>query len=147
MRAPDAASATRATHDKLTSRPPLRNGMRAFATRIGLCLSPTGNGSKLLKTLMSPQSSDSLLVRILFPADRWIIGSGFIEFAIKCRAPDFQTARNLGHLPTIMRDRKPDDLAFQIFKRSHLSGVGQHRQRSSCGQRRDWYLSTSDFGR
>jgi hypothetical protein len=32
-RRPDAASATRGTHDKLTSKDPFSNGLRAFATR------------------------------------------------------------------------------------------------------------------
>src|SRR5437667_4522933 len=32
------------THDKLTSRDPLCNGLRAFATRFSFCLSPASNG-------------------------------------------------------------------------------------------------------
>jgi hypothetical protein len=40
-----AASAMGATHDKLTSSHP-RGGLRAFATRVTLCLSPASNGSK-----------------------------------------------------------------------------------------------------
>src|SRR6185437_12242367 len=35
-----------ATHDKLTQRPPFRDGIRAFATRATLCLSPPSHGSK-----------------------------------------------------------------------------------------------------
>jgi hypothetical protein len=34
-----------ASHDKLTSNGILCNGLRAFATRFSLCLSPAGNGS------------------------------------------------------------------------------------------------------
>src|SRR6266849_769342 len=36
-----------ATHDKLTSKDPLCNGLRAFATRFFFCLSPAGNGRDL----------------------------------------------------------------------------------------------------
>src|SRR6185437_9237149 len=35
-----------ATHDKLTQRPPFCDGIRAFATRAPLCLSPPSHGSK-----------------------------------------------------------------------------------------------------
>src|ERR1700710_984654 len=34
-----------ASHDKLTSNGILCNGLRAFATRFSVCLSPAGNGS------------------------------------------------------------------------------------------------------
>src|SRR6476659_3608912 len=36
-----------APHDKLTSNGILCNGLRAFATRFSICLSPLGNGSSV----------------------------------------------------------------------------------------------------
>jgi len=39
-------------HDKLTSKHPLCNGLRAFATRFCLCLSPQRNGSRVLAEAM-----------------------------------------------------------------------------------------------
>jgi hypothetical protein len=36
-----------ASHDKLTSKRALFNGLRAFATRFSLCLSPARNGSNV----------------------------------------------------------------------------------------------------
>ena len=46
---PHAASAARATHDKLTAKSLLCNGLRALATRFSFGLSPAGNGSNVLK--------------------------------------------------------------------------------------------------
>src|SRR5258708_40366622 len=42
-----------ATHDKLTSKDPLCNGLRAFATRFSFCLSPASNGRDVPQAPMS----------------------------------------------------------------------------------------------
>src|SRR6266516_3174129 len=41
------------THDKLTSKDPLCNGLRAFATRFSFCLSPASNGRDVPEWPMS----------------------------------------------------------------------------------------------
>src|SRR4030081_4159967 len=50
-----------ATHDKLTSKDALCNGMCAFATRFPLCLSPASNGSQATVQLFQNGSCLQLL--------------------------------------------------------------------------------------
>src|ERR1700737_1410012 len=78
MRPTDAASATPATHDKLTSKASLCNGLCVFATRFSLSLSPASNGSTVLDWLSSavglpspeaPQSGISQFASSAAPAD------------------------------------------------------------------------------
>src|SRR6266516_2864115 len=137
------------THDKLTSKDPLCNGLRAFATRFSFCLSPASNGrdvpewpmsltSWLRNATISPYAS----VRLVRAASGRIFSGSLIELAVKRRAADFQPACNFGHLPAIMRDREPDDLTLHFFQRPHFSRCRQHRQRSCGWQRHNRYFVT-----
>ena len=119
-----------ATHDKLTSKDPLCNGLRAFATRFSFCLSPASNGSNVPERLMSSASSSLtperhnlafVSARLVCAAARRIVGGSLIELAVKRRAANFQSACDLGHLPAIMRDREPDNLGLHLFERPHFA--------------------------
>src|SRR6202158_6397152 len=99
-----------ATHDKLTSKYPLCNGLRAFATRFSFCLSPSGNGSNVPEWLSSTSSlrcrSATIghvpSVRLVCAAGGRILSGRLVELAVKRRAADLQSACDLGHLPAIM---------------------------------------------
>src|ERR1700682_2801133 len=103
----------RASHDKLTSKRTLFTGLSAFATRFFLCLSPASNGSNVpARTArrfghLSAAIDHFASARLAGAAGRGIVGGSLIELAVKRRAADFQPARDLGHLPPVMRaDRK-----------------------------------------
>src|ERR1019366_10143845 len=53
-----------------------------------------------------------------------------VEFPVKGRAADVQSARDLGHLPPIVGDRKANHLGFQLFERTDLAGRVGERQGS-----------------
>src|SRR5664279_2106716 len=89
----------------------------------------------------APQS-DVVSVRLVCVAIGRIVGGGLIELAVERRAADFQAARNFGHLPAVMRDRKADDLSLHFFERPHLTRPRQHRQCSGGMQRGNRYFIT-----
>src|SRR5450755_1578394 len=81
-----------ATHDKLTSKDPLCNGLRAFATRFCFCLSPTSNGSNVpegpISSAPSPLTPERhnrrpSLACLVGAAGHRIVGGGLIELAVK----------------------------------------------------------------
>src|SRR5260221_7398710 len=121
-RAPVMQPAPRgAAHDKLTSKDPLCSGLRSFATRFCFCLSPASHGSNVLERPMSAASSRATserhnrrpsLARFVGVAGRGIVSGGLIKLAVKRRAADFQSPRDLRHLPAIMRDREADDFGL-----------------------------------
>ena len=43
------------------------------------------------------------------------------EFTVKRRAPDFQPARDLRHLPAVMRYGEADDLEFDVLERPDIA--------------------------
>ena len=129
-RRPDAASATRGTHDKLTSKDPLSNGLRAFATRFSFCLSPPSHGGnvpkplmflKLLATNTVRDDHPCGSVRLVCDAGGRLLAASLIELPVKRGAADFQSAGDLGHLSAIMGDRKADDFALHFFERAHFA--------------------------
>src|SRR5947209_6505643 len=141
-----------ATHDKLTSNTPVVR-WRGCATIAVFCLSPASHGSKVLESAMRLIRRDlchlsaTIALRsigVLRAAFSRVVGGGFIELAIECRAADLQPARDLRHLSAIVRNGEADDLVFHLFQRSHLAGGGQQRQAAGVGQRRNRYFITRD---
>lgn len=68
----------------------------------------------------APQSG-MVSVRLVCVAVGRIVGGGLIELAVERGSADFQAARNFGHLPAVMRDRKADDLGLHFFERPHFT--------------------------
>src|SRR6195256_1415478 len=85
-----------APHNKLTSKGIHCNGLRAFATRFSLCLSPAGNGSNFPGRanvfgpfgfdICAPQIGHFASARLAGAAGRGIVGGSLIELAVKRRA-------------------------------------------------------------
>src|SRR5262245_24437032 len=54
-----------------------------------------------------------------------------IELAVKCRAPDAQPPRDLGHLTAVMAYGESDGLGFDVRKRAHMAASVEQRERAS----------------
>src|SRR5947208_9174428 len=93
---------------------------------------------------MTPKRANHGLARILGAVACRIVGGGFIQLAVKRRAANLDSARDLRHLSAIMRDRKADALVLHIFQRPHLTGPGPHAP-GPIGRSRSYrYLDTFD---
>ena len=122
---------------------PLCIGLRAFATRPAICLSPPSHGSKRSERPMSLAChdlchADATIARVgsvasVASPSAGIVGGGLVELAVERRAADLQPARDLGHLAAIMRDREADDLVLHLLERPHFAGRRSASQ--GCRQR------------